>query len=91
MSLLLTLLLNAAAADQLSFATDIKPVFSRRCASCHDGSNALPNVLQYEIAYPLRTQIATKVGLERFMPKFGRISESERDLVRMWVEQGAAK
>ncbi|MBK9292816.1 MAG: hypothetical protein IPM52_14505 [Bacteroidetes bacterium] len=61
---------------------------ARSCATCHNGANPLPNVQQYAVAYQLRAAIVRKVT-GREMPKYGRISESDRDLLKLWVQSGA--
>lgn len=75
----------------VSFDQDVRPVFAKRCAECHNSKSQLPNILDYKVAYPLRTTIRTKVSDERSMPHYGYMKESERDLVKTWVDTGAKK
>ena len=74
----------------ISYEEQVKPVFSRSCAQCHSGNTVLPNLLVYENAYKYRFQIREKMN-DRSMPHVGILKESERDLIRNWVNQGARK
>lgn len=75
----------------LSFETDVRPVFKQRCAKCHSGNNALPNVLEYDVAYGLRGEILERVVRNRTMPMYSDIQESERSLIGSWVRSGAGR
>ena len=88
---IITLLsINSYADSGLSFVKDVKPIFQRSCMGCHNGSNPLPVVSLYPVAYRLRNEIKTRVSDEKTMPKYGTyISASERDLVKRWVLDGA--
>lgn len=74
----------------ISYETKVKPIFSQSCASCHSGDNKLPNLMTYDGAFKYRFQIKRKMN-DRSMPHIGSIKESERDLVRAWVNEGAKK
>jgi len=90
MKLIVMLLLMplASQADTLiSFKRDIKPIFSKRCVNCHTGSNALPNILDKDVAVSLRYEIKNKV-LSKKMPLYGQMTASEREMVVNWVNQG---
>ena len=95
-TLLMTLVIATGAwafdvpnADGPSFDAEIRPVFKNRCAKCHNENNSLPNVLDYKTAYSLRKEIQSRVVLERSMPLYGNIKESERDLIKRWIDSGA--
>ena len=74
----------------ISYEKEVKPVFSQSCAQCHSGTNGLPNLMTYESAYSYRFQIRNKMD-DRSMPHVGTLKESERDLIRKWVDEGAKK
>ena len=81
-----------SAVEQISFATDVKPIFLRSCTGCHNGSNPLPVVSLYDVAFSLKNEIKTRVSDDKTMPKYStHITESERDLVGRWVTNGAKK
>jgi hypothetical protein len=75
----------------VSFERDIKPVFKTACTKCHNGKNELPNITEYSVAFKLRTEIVQRVTSDKTMPMYGKLSESNRDLIKAWVEQGAKK
>jgi uncharacterized membrane protein len=75
----------------LSYESDVRPIMTRRCEKCHNGTNQLPNILKYEVAFQLREEIKARVSGDRSMPKYGQITESERNTIKRWVEQGAQK
>lgn len=75
----------------VTFDKDIRPIFSKNCTKCHNGSNNLPNLLEYKVSFGLKDSILKRVSQERSMPYVGRITESERDLIEQWVESGAKK
>lgn len=72
----------------ISYKQKVKPVFKNRCAQCHNGTNDLPMILEYGVAYNLRYEIKNKIQT-RQMPYFGGMTESERDLILDWVKFGA--
>ena len=74
--------------DLTSFKRDIQPILESRCTRCHNPKSGLPQITQYPVAYENRYKIRNKVKT-RQMPYFGRMTESERDLIIMWVDQGA--
>ena len=71
----------------LTFERDIKPIFTNRCASCHNGNNSLPDILDKETAIENRYEIKNKL-FTRQMPYFGKMTESERETIIQWVNQG---
>jgi len=83
------LLSGTAFAENVSFSKDIKPIFAKICTVCHNGSNPLPLVTLYPIAFRLRSTIKTRVSDNKGMPAYGvYISESDRALVKQWVLDG---
>lgn len=75
----------------LTFSENVRPLFAKNCSSCHGPANklGLPNLLVYETAFSLRSTILLKVVDERSMPHIGRITESERSLIELWIQTGA--
>lgn len=77
--------------DAISFTAEIKPVFQKNCNTCH-ADQSLPDVTNYNVAYGLRAEIVDRVYYNRSMPKHGPfLTESERELVKLWVDTGANK
>ena len=79
-----------AFASEISFKKDVQPILKSRCSKCHNDNTPLPNFAKYSVAYKYRFEIKKKVT-ERTMPHFGDMRESERDLIRTWVNEGAKK
>lgn len=75
---------------EVSFKRDIRPIFSKSCATCHNPQGNLPLILEYPVAFDLRFGIKEKI-LTKKMPAFGGMTESERDEVLLWIELGAKK
>lgn len=70
-----------------SYAEDVRPIFVRRCAACHNAQKGLPNLLDYKTAYNLRKTIRERVGsLE--MPYVGYLTPSERGTILQWTQGG---
>lgn len=76
--------------DFISFEKQVRPVIKNRCTQCHSAQAGLPDISDYEVAYELRFDIKDKVQTRK-MPYFGKMKESERDLIIDWVNQGAKK
>jgi len=70
---------------------DVKPIFEKRCAGCHNGATRSTNWLQYSMAYEWRELIKTRVYIYKDMPygRFPPMPDDERAIVKDWVEQGA--
>jgi len=95
--------LNVATLDKVCFERDIAPIFLNSCAisGCHsagrgrggyDFSNytsimkaITPGNAQKSIAY----QAITGKAFVQFMPPKGVVSENDRILIRIWIDQGA--
>lgn len=72
----------------ITYRGDARPIFRKKCAACHNGNNALPNLLVYETAYSLRQEIKERVQTNE-MPHIGRLSASEKDRIILWIDSGA--
>jgi len=95
LTLLLTLQANAGTPfldeTTISFKKDIRPIFKQACTKCHNGSNKLPDITKYQVAFDLKNEIVARVTSDKTMPMYGKLSESNRELIKLWVEQGAKK
>jgi len=77
--------------DFVSFTKEVQPVFKENCAGCHQ-NKGLADITTYTTAYPLRNEIVRRVYENRSMPKHGPfLKESDRELVKLWVDTGAKK
>lgn len=79
-------------ASVLTYTEDAKPIFKKRCATCHNERTLLPNFLKYDEAYKYRKAILRAIS-SRQMPHFigEQMTESERDTIIEWIRQGAAE
>lgn len=84
---------------------DVKPIIAANCASCHGAIPFAPTVEDFRLdryvkndpntfdAYDYRDLIVTH-AVDReapAMPVSGELSETDKETLRRWVEQGAAK
>lgn len=78
--------------NTLTYTDDVKPIIKNRCSACHNGTNELPNLLDYDEVYKKKELILKKLT-SREMPHFigEQMTESERDTIIEWIKQGAVK
>lgn len=76
----------------VSYAKEVRPVFRKNCASCHNAKSGLGNWLVYKEAFNSRYVIQEMV-VSREMPQHGgtNMKESDRELIDQWVKTGANK
>lgn len=97
--------LNVADLDKVCYQTQIGPLFRNSCGTtgCHDSQEAAadysftdytgvmkaitPSNAQKSKAY----QAITGKGFVQLMPPSGALSEKERILIRVWIDQGAVQ
>jgi len=75
--------------EDITYTKHAQPIFEKRCAVCH---NRMPgtNWMKYSNAYRKRVKILNRVSIKRDMPPVGMpIEESERELIKKWVDGGA--
>lgn len=77
--------------DSITFNKDALPIFNKNCTVCHKAGSGLPNWSNYAEAYAKRDRIMDRVVIQRNMPPPGAVplQESEIQLVKEWIEQGA--
>ena len=85
-----------------TYLRDVQPIFMGKCVRCHNQQSLLPNWLDYKTAYGNRQEIKRRVWdswrghyYKQTMPAGSRteadgLTESERALIKQWVEAGAA-
>lgn len=81
------LLIILMSKSDLSFKTDMKPIFQQRCYSCHQ--SGYWDWTKYDNAFKYKDKIRWRVWETRTMPLGGNITEDERKKIRDWVDQGA--
>ncbi len=73
---------------EITFNKIIKPLFELKCALCHNAESGLLNVLDHEAVKARLEAIKIRVSIVKDMPQFGSMTEKERELVALWVDQG---
>ncbi len=69
---------------------DVAPVFEKRCYGCHaSASTGSINWSDYKTVFEMREQIYLKVVTLKSMPLYTKMPQEERDLIKLWIEQGA--
>lgn len=82
--------------DTLTFDGEIAAIFENRCANCHgpSGDNIHPaDWTDYSTALAAADKIKRRVFVEQSMPlgNATNMTDAERELVAIWVDQGALK
>jgi len=86
----------------VSFKTDIQPIFNRNCILCHPAINPSPDLSESNSYQSLKNRNLIKandlgasilyqrlLGNPSIMPPSGGLPESDINLFRNWIEQGA--
>lgn len=93
--------LNVSTLKSVCYDTEIAPIFMNKCATCHgSGKNKGGLVLNdypsiFKSVTPFNAQKSksylaiTGKGFSQLMPPDGALSENERILIRVWIDQGA--
>ena len=95
--------LNVAKLDKVCYTRDIGPIFLRSCGTtgCHDTQRAkggysftdYTSVMKAITPFNSQKSTAYKAitgkGFVQLMPPSGALSENERILIRVWIDQGA--
>jgi len=73
-----------------TYTKDIKPVFQKHCAQCHNANWQTKNWMVYKTAFINRDLIRTRVQ-QRTMPpgNLTNMTPIEKDLIIQWVDKGA--
>lgn len=94
--------LNVAQLDKVCFQRDVLPIFQNSCgtANCHGSKGkggysftdytSIMKSVSAGNAYKSKAYLAiTGKGFTQLMPPSGALTQKERILVRVWIEQGA--
>ena len=83
----------SAYTEQITFS-DVQPIFEKRCANCHGhaSSGALfIDFTNYEVVFEKREELHLRVVELKNMPMYSSMPQAERDLIDLWIRQGAAE
>ncbi|NEW81207.1 MAG: hypothetical protein GZ094_02420 [Mariniphaga sp.] len=97
--------LNVANLDTVCYEKDIAPIFLNSCGTsgCHDSQGGesgysftnYPGVMKAISPSDAQKSAAYKAitgkGFTQLMPPAGALTEKERILIRVWIDQGAAQ
>ncbi len=93
--------LNVSTLRTICFDTEIAPIFVNNCASCHnrthskggysyaDYNSIMKSVTPYNAQNSKAYQAITGKAFTQLMPPNSALSENDRILVRVWIDQGA--
>ena len=93
--------LNVSNLKQVCFDTQIAPIFINNCGSCHSASRSkggfsfvdynsiLQSVTPYNAEKSTAYQAITGKAFKQLMPPGIPLSENDRILIRVWIDQGA--
>lgn len=94
--------LNVATLDKVCFQRDVLPIFQNSCGTtnCHGSKGrggysftdytSIMKAVSAGNPYKSKAYLAiTGKGFTQLMPPSGALSQKERILVRVWIEQGA--
>jgi len=94
--------LNASKLDKVCYQTQIGPIFLRSCGTtgCHDSrgkggytftdyNSVIKSITPFNAQKSKAYQAITGKAFVQLMPPSGALSENERILIRVWIDQGA--
>lgn len=93
--------LNVATLKQVCFDTEIAPIFINNCSSCHnktkleggysyaDYNSILKSITPFDAQNSKAYMAITGKGFTQLMPPNSALSENDRILIRVWIDQGA--
>jgi len=94
--------LNASTLDKVCYQTQIGPIFLRSCGTtgCHDSrgkggysftdyNSVIKAITPFNAQKSKAYQAITGKAFVQLMPPSGALSENERILIRVWIDQGA--
>ncbi|WP_188770549.1 hypothetical protein [Emticicia aquatilis] len=87
---------NADVSREISFNKEIMPLISRNCLQCHDSKNHYDGLVfeKYEqIASSAKSgelydSVISINGYAPKMPKGGKLTDCETNLIKFWIQQG---
>ena len=72
---------------EVSFKVNVQPILENKCVSCHNG-NRFPDLRTHQSINANSSRIRQQV-VNRTMPVGGSLPNSEIELIRNWIDQGA--
>lgn len=91
LTILFLLLANVQADSRIAF-DEIRPILENRCMNCHGHSSTGAIFIDwsdYKVSYQLREELYLRVVELKNMPMYTKMPQLERDMIGLWVDQGA--
>lgn len=89
-----SLLISCAQVPQpavITYTNTVHTLFSNYCVTCHGPGSQRGNWLNYETAKSKSAAILERVYIKKDMPQGTFMSDSKRELIKRWIEQGCAE
>lgn len=75
-----------------NYVTDIAPIFSAKCASCHSANGQSPPLNNYTDVKKACQQdgVLCKIqwSCDNVMPPNNKMSQTTIDMIKLWIDQG---
>ena len=72
----------------VSYANDIDPLLTQKCAPCHIGGGQFPDLTTYA-SVSQNAELIKTVTQNGTMPQNGFLTQDQIDLIACWVDNGA--
>ncbi len=90
MILLFSYVSQASSQESVLRFSDVEPILSQRCSGCHaNGPSGSVYWSDYKTVLAMKDEIYLRVVTLRNMPMYTKMPESERNKIKLWIEQGA--
>ncbi|MCM2280032.1 MAG: hypothetical protein NDJ89_18315 [Oligoflexia bacterium] len=73
----------------ISYKSPIQGLFKKYCSSCHHATSAIPNWLDYRVAFENQVKLLDRVLIRKDMPLSGTMPDADRELIAGWIRAGA--
>jgi len=89
---MITALLFSVLTSTPTYTNDIKPLFQKKCAQCHN-AQVLPHLdwTKYENVFKYRESIYKRTIVIGDMPMGSTLNKAEKKLIKDWIRGGAPK
>jgi len=77
--------------EHVTYTQHIEPLFQQKCSPCHSSNISSLNFMNYSNVYYKRETIKYRVLITKDMPKGLTMTEYQRQMVGLWVDQGGKK
>ena len=80
--------------EQIISFDQIRPILENRCMNCHGHSSTGAIFIDwsdYNVSFERRDELKLRVVELRNMPMYSKMPNQERELIRLWIEQGAVQ